>query len=100
MSLQVYTAEQAAEVLGCSTKTVEEWARTGKLPGIKPGVGWVFPAGALAQRLDELALEEAATRRKAPPAPATTTPTVAAPGQRGRKARPLPRLVDVRPVGA
>lgn len=94
-ALQVYTVDQAAELLGCSGKTVEEMARDGRLPGLKPGGSWVFPAGALARRLDELALEEAAQRRKRP-APAATAQTPAAASRPGRKARVLPRLVDVR----
>jgi excisionase family DNA binding protein len=95
MTLQIYTADEAAVLLGCSAKTVEEWARTGLLPGIKPGGSWVFPAGALAQRLDELALEEAAQRRKAPTPTATLKPQ-APPARPGRKTRVLPRLVDLR----
>jgi excisionase family DNA binding protein len=96
MSLVVYSVDEAAVLLRCSTKTVEEWARDGRLAGIKPGGSWVFPAGALALRLDELALEEAADRRKQTK-PAATLPA-AAPAPRGkRKQRPLPRLVDLRP---
>jgi excisionase family DNA binding protein len=95
MPLHVYTADQAAEMLGCSAKTVEEMARDGRLPGLKPGGSWVFPAGALARRLDELALEEAEQRRQRPAPTATSKPTAAA-ARPGRKARALPRLVDVR----
>ena len=95
MTLQVYTVADAAELLRCSPTTVEEWARDGRLAGIKPGGSWVFPAGALALRLDELALEEAAARR-VKPTPAATTTAPAAPVRRGRKARALPRLVEVR----
>lgn len=89
--VQIYTADQAARLLGCSVKTVEEMARQGELPGIKPGGGWIFPAGALAQRLDQLAIEEAAKRRKPAPATATTSqqPT-------GKPRRALPKLVDLR----
>ena len=61
--IEIYTAEQAAVLLGCTAKTVEELARRGELPAIKPGGAWVFPAGALRQRLDDLALAEAAERR-------------------------------------
>ena len=96
--LQVYTADQAAELLGCSPKTVEEMARDGRLPGLKPGGSWVFPAGALARRLDELAIEEAALRRKRP-APVGITTQPVAEAQRGRKARKLPKLVDLRTAG-
>ena len=97
MTLQVYTVEQAAALLGCSAKTVEEMARDGRLPGLKPGVSWVFPAGALARRLDELALEEAAQRRKQP-ATAAVAQQPAAAGRPGRKARVLPRLVTLQPA--
>jgi excisionase family DNA binding protein len=95
--VQIYTADQAAELMGCSVKTVEDLARRGELPGIKPGGGWIFPAGALAQRLDELAIEQAAMRRKpAAPSAITAQPTD---GKRhrqpARQARALPKLVDM-----
>ena len=95
-ALQVYTVDQAAELLSCSGKTVEEMARDGRLPGLKPGGSWVFPAGALAKALDELAMQEAAQRRQRP-APAAVAQPPAAAARPGRKARVLPRLVDVRP---
>jgi excisionase family DNA binding protein len=95
MTVQIYTADQAAQLLGCSVKTVEEMARQGELPGIKPGGGWVFPAGALAQRLDQLALEQAAKRRGPATAPAGVAVQPATKTRRGPKVRALPRLVDV-----
>lgn len=49
-------------MLHCSVKTVEERTRRGDLPGLKFGDGWVFPAAALFQRLNEKALEEARER--------------------------------------
>jgi excisionase family DNA binding protein len=92
-TLQVYTVDQAAELLACSVTTVEAMARDGRLPGIKPGGSWVFPAGALARRLDELALEEAEQRRKPALPVAVTQPACRKPG---RQKRPLPKLVDLR----
>ncbi len=53
-----------AALLRCAETTVEERARRGELPGLKIGESWVFPAGALTVRLDQLALEQAAERRK------------------------------------
>jgi excisionase family DNA binding protein len=91
-TVQIYTADQAAQLLGCSVKTVEEMARQGELPGIKPGGGWVFPAGALAQRLDQLALEQAAKRR-APVAPVAVAMQHPGKARRGAKPRQLPTLV-------
>lgn len=67
MSVDVLDASDVATVLRCAVTTVEERARTGDLPGLKFGDGWIFPAAALATRLNELALEQAAQRRK--PAP-------------------------------
>ena len=84
--IEIYTADQAASLLGCATKTVEDMARRGELPGIKPGGAWVFPAGALRQRLDDLALTEAAERRK----PAKPTAV-----QVGRVQKVRPALVNL-----
>lgn len=64
MQLDVLKADAVATLLGCAITTVEERARIGDLPGLKFGDGgWVFPASALALRLQELALDEAAARR-------------------------------------
>lgn len=95
--VQIYTADQVAEMMGCSVKTVEDMARRGELPGLKPGGGWIFPAGAMAKRLDEMAIEQAAKRRL-PEVPVATTVQVAE-GRRAkpapRPARALPKLVDM-----
>ena len=64
MSLDVLAEDDVAEILRCAVTTVQDRARAGDLPGLKFGEGgWVFPAGALAHRLDELALEQAQQRR-------------------------------------
>lgn len=60
------TTDELAALLACEPQTVEERARTGELPGIKFGRKWVFPAEALAHRLNVLATEEAAARRQKP----------------------------------
>lgn len=53
----VLDVAEVATLMRCSPKTVQERARTGDLPGLKWGDDWVFPAGALARRLDELAMQ-------------------------------------------
>ena len=53
-----------AVLLRCAETTVEDRARRGDLPGLKIGESWVFPAGALTVALDQLALDQAAERRK------------------------------------
>lgn len=65
-----FTCSQVADMLGCSPTTVTAHARSGYLPGVLFGDGgYVFPAGALLKRLDEIAIEEAAERRKPVPKP-------------------------------
>jgi excisionase family DNA binding protein len=93
-TVMVYTPEQVARLLNCSVKTVEQMARDGALAGVKPGGGWLFPAGALAKRLDELALEQAADRRK-PAEPVATTVQPQTKGRGGRRDRTLPKLVPM-----
>ena len=53
-----------AALLRCAETTVEDRARRGDLPGLKIGDSWIFPAGALTAALDQLALDQAAERRK------------------------------------
>jgi dUTP pyrophosphatase len=64
LGASIYEAEEAAAILRCSVKTVEEHARTGNLPGLKFGDGWIFPVEALLARVNELALEQAQGRRQ------------------------------------
>lgn len=64
----VLTVDDVAELLHCAPRTVQERARRGDLPGLRWGDDWVFPAGALLKRLDEVALADASERRK-PAAP-------------------------------
>lgn len=85
------TTAQVAALLDCGPDTVEARARAGDLPGLQFGRGWVFPAAALAQRLNELALQAAQQRRQPSPAPAAVA--AAHPTRRAR--RQPPRLVDL-----
>jgi excisionase family DNA binding protein len=96
-----FNVDQVAELLGCADTTVREHAKSGALPGLKFGLDWVFPAGALFARLDELAALEAARRRTATatPAPMPTNAPLAIlhampPGRsRGRRTPPaLPQM--------
>lgn len=96
MPIEVYTASQVAELLGCATTTVEEMARAGQLPGVKPGGAWVFPAGALAAGLDELARRQAAERAQRQ-APAAVSRPLDQPPQRGARRKPLPVLPALPP---
>lgn len=61
-------APGAAGLLQCSVRTVEDCARSGRLPAVKFGDGWLFPADALLRAVNRMAEDEAA-RRANPPAP-------------------------------
>ena len=90
---------QAAELLGCTPATVEDRLRDGTLPGVQFGRSWRIPVDALAERLRELALEQASQRRRATPeaqAPASALPRLVASSEvtppRPRRKAP-PKLV-------
>lgn len=53
---------QVAALLKCSPRTVEDYARDGRLPAAKFGEGWVFPAEALMRAVNRIAEEEASKR--------------------------------------
>jgi len=87
-TLEVLDVDAVAALLKCAPKTVEERARKGDLPGINWGSsGWVFPAGALSRRLDEIALEMA-RERAAPGRPSAVLTQVGGKASR-RKALPV-----------
>lgn len=60
---EIYTAQQLAELLGCDKETAEARIQQGDLPGVKFGKGWIVPRQAFIERVNEMAKEEAATRR-------------------------------------
>ena len=85
---QVLSLHAVAKLLRCAETTVEECARRGELPGLKFGQGWVFPTGALTLRLNELAQEQAAERRKM----VRPLAVLMVPNTAGRKTRLPPQL--------
>lgn len=94
MTVEIFDAQAVATMMRCSVKTIEDKARRGELPGILWGDGgWVFPAGALAQRLDEIALE-LARERAAPTKPSAVLQPIKPAGGRGQRRAPpaLPAL--------
>jgi len=56
------TAAQVAELLQCTVRTANESAAAGRLPAVKFGSGWVFPATALLDAVNDLAKQEARAR--------------------------------------
>lgn len=93
-TLAPLSVDQAAQLLLCAPDTVRDMARSGELPGIKPGRDWVFPAGAFFTRLDELARSRADERRTPPQPAAQVHAMPARKAQRGARNSPptLPSL--------
>lgn len=65
ISVDVLDDVAVAKLLDCDTKTVQEKARCGLLPGIKIGRSWRFPRQALLHVLNKMALQN----KPAKPAP-------------------------------
>ncbi len=61
---EILTKGDVAEMLLCDEITVADRLRQGVIPGLKFGRTWIIPAGALLQRLNDIALEESAKRRE------------------------------------
>ncbi len=60
----ILTAEEVAELLRCSVRTIEDHARAGRIPGHKFGDGWVFAADLVVEAVKEMSLEGAKRRRR------------------------------------
>lgn len=60
----IMTIEEVAVLCQCSTRTVEDHARSSRQPGLKMGDPWVFPSEALMRAINRLAEEEATTRSR------------------------------------
>ena len=83
----ILTTNEAAEMLQCQPKTVDDRLRAGDLPGVKFGVSWVIPREALLERVNELARQNLGVR------PGTTAPVLSEPAvQLGRKRKEIPKL--------
>lgn len=59
----VYSVDEAAAILECTRKSVEDHLRSGRLPGVKFGRSWVLPVQAFVQHINDLAISEAAAKR-------------------------------------
>lgn len=89
----ILSDEEAATLLDCSVRRVQELLNAGVLPGWRPGTSWIIPAEAFYARLNELALTEAQRRRgQQLPAPGEQLPAIM-PTKRGPgrpRKHPLP----------
>lgn len=63
MAPDFYSVEEAAGLLDCTAETTVERIATGDVPGVKIGRSWIIPREAFIQRLNEMALQDAQSRR-------------------------------------
>lgn len=61
---ELLTVEQAAGIVGCTPAKMSADLCRGVYPGTKPGRSWVIPRVAFFARINEIAIEQAAKRRK------------------------------------
>ncbi len=102
---EILNTEELARLLECDEETVAKRIIDGDLPGTKFGRGWVIPRQALLQRINEMAMQDAAARRaeliarreeaaqrgKPAMAPPPMLPTAASPTpKRGQRRTPPP----------
>jgi hypothetical protein len=58
----ILTAQEVAQLLCCSVKTIENHARAGIIPGAKFGDGWVFASELVIETVKAISQQEAAAR--------------------------------------
>lgn len=95
---EIFTTEEAAQMMGCAPSTIEEHARARVLPGIRMGHEWRFPREAFMKAINTLAvtgeLHRESSKRKAKAMAADNQKGV----KRGRR-NPIPALPTLRSVG-
>ncbi len=58
----ILTAQEVAQLLCCSVKTIENHARAGSIPGAKFGDGWVFASELVIEAVKAISQQEASAR--------------------------------------
>ncbi|MDO8775705.1 MAG: helix-turn-helix domain-containing protein [Burkholderiaceae bacterium] len=88
----VYSVDDVAKILCCEPATVATHLSTGYLPGLKFGRSWVIPVGAFVQRINELAMSQAAEQRAIRGRPHVANPIAPKTKSRRRVPPVLPSL--------
>lgn len=89
-SIDALTAEQVAAALGCEPETLNELAARRKVPAVKYGRSWRFPAAAMNQHLFTQAM--AHVQDNAVPTPAANEPTIVVASDTAKRRREKPDL--------
>lgn len=64
MTDETINTEQCAELLHCTEQRIEELTRSGALPGLKFGRGWIYVKADLLDYIADRARKEAEERRQ------------------------------------
>lgn len=93
---EIFTTEEAAQMMGCATSTIEEHARNRVLPGVRMGHEWRFPRAAFMQAINTLAITGELQRESQKRKPKATA---AAKEEKPGRRRPIPVLPKLHSVG-
>lgn len=93
---EIFTTEEAAEMMGCAPSTIEEHARNRVLPGLRMGHEWRFPREAFMKAINTLAitgeLHRSSQKR-------TAAAVVVAKERKTSRRREIPTLPKLHSVG-
>lgn len=94
---EIFTTEEAAQMMGCAPSTIEEHARARVLPGIRMGHEWRFPREAFMKAINTLAVT-GELQRESPKRKAQAVATEKGAAKKSRRT-PIPVLPTLHSVG-
>ena len=95
---EIFTTEEAAQMMGCAPSTIEEHARARVLPGVRMGHEWRFPREAFMKAINTLAVT-GELHRESPKRKAKAVATDKDKGSKTNRRNPIPELPTLRSVG-
>ena len=95
---EIFTTEEAAQMMGCAPSTIEEHARARVLPGVRMGHEWRFPREAFMNAINTLAIT-GELHRDSPKRKVKAVATEKGKGAKTGRRNPIPELPTLRSVG-
>lgn len=95
---EIFTTEEAAQMMGCAPSTIEEHARARVLPGIRMGHEWRFPREAFMKAINTLAIT-GELHREQPKRKAKAVSIDKDKGAKPSRRNAIPELPTLRSVG-
>ncbi len=95
---EIFTTEEAAQMMGCAPSPIEEHARARVLPGVRMGHEWRFPREAFMKAINTLAVT-GELHRESPKRKAKAVATDKDKGSKTNRRNPIPELPTLRSVG-